>query len=527
MEFKLQFWLFKSLLITVNTSLFFILVQSGSASESEGTLSSGLASMSDDGDARAPWSGGGLREVRRAVERLAGSRSDSHGGCGESPEPTVVRDGTEPAQDFVWLDATEWRVAPAPPPSGPDAARALTVSCGTPVSSRDAAELARLIRRPLARVLREARRLSSALGVCSAREVSAALRLALPPSLADVAEEGARRAAAMYATADCGGTAARARTSLSPGAFLRWMVDERVAPFVHEFAAVHLCGAAETLLERMAVAAGAGGAGSVEGHLEPMQTERTLLTTAEFRALLRPPDRCGREEARDRAGSSCSSAASSLSTDGRGAARHSRDSGIADRSAGRSSDGSAEDALRCTCADTPAELRALLRRCSMALSPDAEAALYYFVRCERGARRGPGAPLSSWLRVMRESARVRPPPCQPDRDDVLQAARLLLPHTDCPPRALTPPPHPAHIPYTNLDLPDAAGLTPLMKAAALGDERLMAVSTTLLFIQIYRYLLQLFYKKNNFCNTTLLHLATNNKHVLYRFFFLWLPRPTF
>lgn len=43
----------------------------------------------------------------------------------------------------------------------------------------------------------------------------------------------------MYATSGSAarrlGSAARARTSLAPGRFQRWMLDVRVAPFVHEF----------------------------------------------------------------------------------------------------------------------------------------------------------------------------------------------------------------------------------------------------------------------------------------------------
>lgn len=50
--------------------------------------------------------------------------------------------------------------------------------------------------------------------------------------------QGCQRAATMYATSGSAarrlGSAARARTSLAPGRFQRWMLDVRVASFVHE-----------------------------------------------------------------------------------------------------------------------------------------------------------------------------------------------------------------------------------------------------------------------------------------------------
>lgn len=53
---------------------------------------------------------------------------------------------------------------------------------------------------------------------------------------------------------------------------------------------------------------------------------------------------------------------------------------------------------------------------------------------ERGA--GALPPLGEWVRVVRAHASLRPL-AAPDADDVLQAARLLLPHADCPPRPIT------------------------------------------------------------------------------------------
>ncbi|RVE42850.1 hypothetical protein evm_012499 [Chilo suppressalis] len=214
-------------------------------------------------------------------------------------------------------------------------------------------------------------------------------------------------------------------------------------------------------------------------------------------------------------------------------------SGGSGTSAGSGGSGAAS-VLLTTCAGSAAELRAVLRRLSPRappLSPAAERALYYFMRCSQlehssgasggscGApassggglwgERGAGAlpPLGEWVRAVRAHASLRPPPAAPDADDVLQAARLLLPHADCPPRPVTVEEaiepwwsrsqrsseevgraalsvaqrallggRPellggvrALLPPAPLDAPDPAGLTALMKAALAGDDHIVAM----------------------------------------------------
>ncbi|RVE39970.1 hypothetical protein evm_015380 [Chilo suppressalis] len=101
--------------------------------------------------------------------------------------------------------------------------------------------------------------------------------------------EGCQRAATMYATGGAAarrlGSAARARTSLAPGRFQRWMLDVRVAPFVHEYAAIYLCAGMETLLEEIALIAGSN-AGS--GPITPAAIDHAVATCADLWGLLQP-----------------------------------------------------------------------------------------------------------------------------------------------------------------------------------------------------------------------------------------------
>lgn len=107
-----------------------------------------------------------------------------------------------------------------------------------------------------------------------------------------------------------------------------------------------------------------------------------------------------------------------------------------------------------TCVGSLHELQDLVARMQprIPLCPKAVRALFYFMRCsqlEHGAEAGAGAvqelcyerayvvlpPLVEWLRVATAHGEHR---CAAmlDKDDVLQAARLLLPGVDCPVRAL-------------------------------------------------------------------------------------------
>ncbi|XP_034825710.1 ankyrin repeat and BTB/POZ domain-containing protein 2 isoform X2 [Maniola hyperantus] len=545
---------------------------------------------------QSPWpGGGGLEDIRSAIKQLtlrsrdssstATSGASSAGGGSNNGAPesgstaearrrraplvrqpsldTVCTNVTS-ADEFVWVDShnrlVELRYVPW---TAGEVTRALQSGRCRELAARMAPDapprLAYLLQRALVRIAREAQRLSQNFGFCSKHEVAGALRIVLSTPLADSCIKGCQRAATMYATSGSAarrlGSAARARTSLAPGRFQRWMLDVRVASFVHEYAAIYLCAGMETLLEEIAlIAAGT----AVASPITPATIDHAVANCADLWGLLQPYSHLNAGRVASGALSlsrweSMSSLGSGSST---GAPRPenralglSHDSGITTNGSGGSgtsagsnnSGGSGTSVLLTTCAGSAAELRAVLRQVNPRhppLSPTAERALYYFMRCSQlehtssgasgtgcgaaatgGAglwgERGAGAlpPLGEWVRVARAHAALRPPPAVPDADDILQSARLLLPHADCPPRPVTLEDaiEPAWsrcqrtadelsraalglaqrallsgrpelvggvrtlLPPAGIDATDASGLTALMKASLAGDEQVVAM----------------------------------------------------
>ena len=118
--------------------------------------------------------------------------------------------------------------------------------------------LSSILKRPLARLTREASRLSMAFAKCTRHEMQASVRSVLSHSLADSCLQACMKALALYAM---GGETLRqsksCRCSLkfSVGAFHRWMLDSHVAVRVHEYAAVFLAACMENLLEEIVLLA--------------------------------------------------------------------------------------------------------------------------------------------------------------------------------------------------------------------------------------------------------------------------------
>ncbi|XP_050679803.1 ankyrin repeat and BTB/POZ domain-containing protein 2 isoform X2 [Leptidea sinapis] len=546
---------------------------------------------------QSPWpGGGGLEDIRSAIKQLtlrsrdssstATSGASSAGGGSNNGaqdngsaadarrrrvplvrQPSLDTNVTS-ADEFVWVDShnrlVELRCVPW---SAGDISRALQTGRCRDVAGRFSTDapprLAYLLQRALVRVAREAQRLSQNFGFCSKHEVAGAFRVILSTPLAESCIKGCQRAATMYATSGGAarrlGSATRARTSLVPGRFLRWMLDVRVASFVHEYAAIYLCAGIETLLEEIVVIVGAAAANSP---ITPASIDHAVANCAHLWGLLQPYSHLN--AGRIASGALSLSRWESMSSLGSGSGSSSgaprpehkqlglsHDSGIttggsgtsgSNTSSGTSSSvSSGASVLLTTCAGSAAELRAVLRQLGSRhppLSPQAERALYYFMRCSQlehstsgsgagaGAacggttagglwgERGAGAlpPLGEWVRVARAHAALRPPPAVPDADDVLQAARLLLPHADCPPRPVTLEEaiepawsrcsrtgeelsraalglaqrallsgRPEFLGGVRTLLPqgvnatDAAGLTALMKAALAGDEQVVAM----------------------------------------------------
>ncbi|XP_048481072.1 ankyrin repeat and BTB/POZ domain-containing protein 2 [Plutella xylostella] len=513
---------------------------------------------------QSPWAGGGgLDEIRSAIKQLtlrsrdssstATSGASSAGGSNHGNQETnsaaearrrraplvrqpsldTVCTNVTSADEFVWVDShnrlVELRCVPWTPT---EITRALQSGRCRDVATRFAPDtpprLAYLLQRALVRIARETQRLSHNFGFCSKHEVAGALRIVLSAPLADACIKGCQRAATMYATSGGAarrlGSAARAHTALAPGRFQRWMRDANVAPVLHEYAAIYLCAGIETLLEEVALfSAGRLAPGAA---LTPAAVDTAVATSPALSPLFQPYSHLNAAHIPN--GSDSLSRWGSCSSLGSGSPhRRSRDSGITTNgsSGSATSDGSTSTStsvLHSTCCGSPAELRAVLRRAPRCppLTPEAELALYYFMKCEQlehtpsscglwGGRGGALPPLGSWLRVIAAHAALRPPPAAADQHDVAQAARLLLPHADCPPRPVTVDEaiEPAWsrnarsaddlpraalglahrallsgrpallagaralLPGGAIDAADAAGLTVLMKAALAGDEQ--------------------------------------------------------
>ena len=111
-----------------------------------------------------------------------------------------------------------------------------------------------ILQRPLIRIGNEARRLSMTLRRCGKHEIHNALRIVLSRSLSDSCQQACAKAVALYAMS--GETLKKSKSSrcglkFSVGKFHRWMVDVKLAPHIHEYAAIFLAAALENLLEEL------------------------------------------------------------------------------------------------------------------------------------------------------------------------------------------------------------------------------------------------------------------------------------
>ncbi|XP_016959533.1 ankyrin repeat and BTB/POZ domain-containing protein 2 isoform X1 [Drosophila biarmipes] len=404
---------------------------------------------------KAPWSGTGLEDIKLAMLTLRSQTSSSTysslSAGSESSEParrlgryssleTVVTSTS--ADEFVWVDSHNRLVELQHPPwSQPCILRVLRNGRCQQQAEHLAVEavsrLGYLLQRALVRIAREIQRFSAGVGLCSKQEVFGALRVVLSSSLADSCTKACLRAAAMFAvpgeSALKQSKSARAGLQLSVGRFYRWMTDARLGKFIHEYAAVYLCAGIENLLEEITLQSNGSTAAALD---------QSIASSGDVWGLLQP---------------------------------------FAHLNAGRVASGAlalprwASVASLATCVGSIRELKEKALRTQQefqlaaALSGSALAALFYFMRCSQlehtellaasGCNSGqahaapPGAgsssaghhvqelcyerayvvlpPLAEWLRVAAAHAEHRNA-LMIDKDDVMQAARLLLPGVDCP-----------------------------------------------------------------------------------------------
>lgn len=299
--------------------------------------------------------------------------------------------------------------------------------------------LSYLLQRATVRIAREIQRLSSTFGICTKHDITISLRIVLCPPLADSCVKAALRAAAMLAmSGECAlkqSKSLRAGVHFHIGRFHRWMTDIKLARFVHEYAAVYLCAALENLLEEILLQCLPSDS---EVSLTATILEHSIANNGDLWGLLQP-------YAHLNAGRIASGALSLPKW-----ASISCISSIKDSS---KSSTTPEPSLMTTCVGSLKEIQDLLTRLKprVPFCPKAVKTLFYFMRCSQLEQLEQGAsavqelcyerayvvlpPLIEWLRVGIAHSEHRFSPLV-DKDDLMQAARLLLPGVDCPVRNL-------------------------------------------------------------------------------------------
>uniref|UniRef100_A0A182T4V5 ABTB2/3 histone-like domain-containing protein n=1 Tax=Anopheles maculatus TaxID=74869 RepID=A0A182T4V5_9DIPT len=203
--------------------------------------------------AKIPWGGGGLEDIKMAIQQLtmrshtSTSTYSSLSAGSESSEPVrrlgryssleTVNTNVTSADEFVWVDSHNRLVELQHPPWSQHCVLRVirTGRCreyAERVSVEAVPRLGYLLQRALVRVAREVQRLSGSLGLCSKHEVAGAFKIVLSPALSDSCIKACLRAAAMFAvpgdSALKQSKSARAGLQLPVGRFHRWMADARL-----------------------------------------------------------------------------------------------------------------------------------------------------------------------------------------------------------------------------------------------------------------------------------------------------------
>ncbi|XP_054719249.1 ankyrin repeat and BTB/POZ domain-containing protein 2-like [Uloborus diversus] len=437
---------------------------------------------------RTPLEGAcGLEDIRQAIEQLSvrtqGSRTSyststysSMSGSESEPVRRLIRHSSletintniTNADEFVWVDNhTRLVELQRVPWSNHDILKVMQTGrlrehLGQ-ISMETVPRLSYLLQRPLVRIARETQRFSRTLGMCTKQEVSGSLKVVLSPALADSCIKACHRAAAISAVSGDQmklSKSARAGLQLSVGRFHRWMCDVRIGSFVHQYAAIYLTAAIENLLEEIVLQCMALDGSTM---FTATMLETAISNSSDLWGLFQPFSHLN-------AGRTATGALSlprwpsqtenNSSRPGSSVQLHLSD----EQQPRQSTCKSVEQHLLTTCVGSIAELGDLLRRvvqyyqhmqgynagrCSIIWGPAALHSLYYFMRCsqlehaDHSSHRTPVQelvyerpylvlpPLIEWVRVATAHSEHRRSQVV-DKDDVMQAARLLLPGVDCP-----------------------------------------------------------------------------------------------
>ena len=400
---------------------------------------SAYSSLSEDSEAEA-----GCSERLSRKEREA-----SH----ETLSTTVTS-----ADEFVWIDSHNRLVEVQHLPwSSEDILR--VVKNGALKESADSISLEVIPRlsyymqRVLVRIAREAQRLSSKVFKCSKHEVLHALRLILSPAIASSSVKACLRAGAMY---NISSDQTRQTKSTRAGLFLdigkvqQWMCTVKIGKFIQEYSAVYLTAGLENILEEVMsqclVAA---------NEVSTAVLELVISSNPELWGIFQPYAHL----------TSCRTAKGNLSVPKVISGGPSDTVRVGGAGQGKQVEKSVSQILLTTCVGSKEELEVLVTAAGQfyrknyqpvgskqgaVWTKDSLHTLYYFMRCSQLENHGQEMncpiqelvyerpymvlpPLIEWLRVTVIFCQSRLSLII-DQDDVFQAARILLPGADFPPR---------------------------------------------------------------------------------------------
>lgn len=315
------------------------------------------------------------------------------------------------------------------------------------------------LQRVLVRLAREAQRLSQKVHKCSKYEVMSALRLVLCPSLATSSTKACLRAGAMY---NLSSDQSRQTKSSRAGVFLdigrvhQWMGTVRIGKFIQEYAAVYLTAGLENILEEVVSLCLASAPEVTTAVLE-----QVVASSPQLWGIFQPYAHL----------SSCRTAKGNLLVPK--CLNVAAMDTVRLTATVKSLEKSLTQVLLTTCVGSKEELEALVvaagqfyakyyqptgaSGATTKLSPwsrDTLHVLYHFMRCSQLENQGCGGanesntpiqelvyerpymvlpPLVEWIRVSTVFAESRFS-VTVEKDDVFQAARILLPGADFPPR---------------------------------------------------------------------------------------------
>ena len=336
------------------------------------------------------------------------------------------------------------------------------IKCGTlkesanRISVEVISRLSFYMQRVLVRIAREAQRLSHKVFKCSKHEIILALKLILSPRSANNSVKSCLRAGAMYNISSDQSRqtkSSRAGLYLDIGKVQQWMCTVKIGKYVQEYAAVYLTAALENILEEVL-----SQCLQLNKDVTIVTLEQTMASSSELWGVFQPYAHL----------SSCRTSKGTLTVPSfisQGTSDSVTITGI-DPAHAKHLEKSMTQVLLTTCVGSKEELEVLVagatqyynknyrdngHKTSPSWTKESLHTLYYFMRCSQLENTGCDShspiqelvyerpymvlpPLIEWLRVAGVFCESRMSKLI-DQDDVFQAARILLPGADFPPRS--------------------------------------------------------------------------------------------